>query len=211
LLSIENEPVTWKEDSLVNKIAARKPANRNSALPKPKWKILLVGDYPSSQKVRAEILEEQGYVVDTVRDADEARARWQPNPYDLVLVDGERNPRARIKFCQEIGKVASARQQVAVLVGYSAPAITVSAATLIPKDEDPKYFVDRMRRLFREVAQREVSLLSVPQDCSCRNLFYSRGRWPIPISHYLFGRTERDQEPGWQPENVCDRTFLGCF
>jgi len=28
----------------------------------------------------------------------------------------------------------------------------VSAVTLIPKDEDPKYFVDRIRRLFRDVA-----------------------------------------------------------
>jgi len=56
---------------------AEKLANRNPALPKAKWKILLVGDYPSSQKVRAAILEKQGYAVDTVRDADEARARWQ--------------------------------------------------------------------------------------------------------------------------------------
>jgi CheY-like chemotaxis protein len=144
----------WKENSLVNKIAAmaRKCVNRNPALPKAKWKILLVGDYPSNQKVRAAILEKQGYVVDTVRDADEARARWQPNLYDLVLVDVERNPSASIKFCQEIVKVASRRQQVALLVGYHAPATTVPAGTLIPKDEDPKYFVDRIRRLFREVA-----------------------------------------------------------
>ncbi len=132
---------------------ARKCVNRNPALPKAKWKILLVGDYPSNQKVRAAILEKQGYVVDTVRDADEARARWQPNLYDLVLVDVERNPRASIKFCQEIVKaVASPRQQVALLVGYNAPATTVSAVTLVPKNEDLKYFVDRIRRLFREVA-----------------------------------------------------------
>jgi len=131
--------------------SAGKPANRH-ALPKAKWKILLVGDYPSSQKARAEILEKQGYAVDTVRDADEARARWQPYLYDLVLVDVERNPSAGIKFCQEIGGVASPRQQVALLVGYRAPATTVSAYTLIPKDEDPKYFVDRIRRLLREVA-----------------------------------------------------------
>ena len=130
---------------------AGKPANR-PALPKAKWKILLVGDYPSSQKARAEILEKQGYAVDTVGDADEARARWQPYLYDLVLVDVERNPSAGIKFCQEIGGVASPRQQVALLVGYRAPATTVSAYTLIPKDEDPKYFVDRIRRLFRKVA-----------------------------------------------------------
>ena len=138
---------------LVKKVMAiaGKPANR-AALPKAKWKILLVGDYPSSQKARAEILEKQGYAVDTVGDADEARARWQPYLYDLVLVDVERNPSAAIKFCQEIGGVASPRQQVALLVGYRAPATTVSAYTLIPKDEDPKYFVDRIRRLFREVA-----------------------------------------------------------
>ncbi len=138
---------------LVKKVMAiaGKPANR-AALPKAKWKILLVGDYPSSQKARAEILEKQGYAVDTVGDADEARARWQPYLYDLVLVDVERNPSAGIKFCQEIGGVASPRQQVALLVGYRAPATTVSAYTLIPKDEDPKYFVDRIRRLLREVA-----------------------------------------------------------
>ena len=93
---------------------ARKPINRNPALPKAEWKILIVGDYPSNQKVRAAILEQQGYAVDTVRDAEEARARWQPNLYELVLVDVERNPSAGIKFCQEIGKVASPRQQVAL-------------------------------------------------------------------------------------------------
>ena len=153
-LGIENAPSTWKENCLVNKITsiARKPINGNPALPKADGKILLVGDYPSHQKVRAAILEQQGYVVDTVRDAEEARTRWQPNLYDLVLVDVERNPWAGIEFCQEIGKVASPRQQVALLVGYRAPATSVSAVTLIPKDEDPKYFVDRIRRLFRDVA-----------------------------------------------------------
>src|SRR5438552_1428178 len=89
---------------------AGKPANR-AALPKAKWKILLVGDYPSSQKARAEILEKQGYAVDMDGDADEARARWQPYLYDVVLVDVERNPSAGIKFCQEIGGVASPTQQ----------------------------------------------------------------------------------------------------
>src|SRR4029077_13448542 len=131
---------------------ARNPTDRNPALPKAKWRILLVGDNPSNQKVRATILEQQAYAVDTVRDAEEARARWQPNFYDLVLVDVETNPWAGIKFCQEIGKVAGPQQQVALLVGYRAPAATVSAITLIPKDEDPKYFVDRIRRLLREVA-----------------------------------------------------------
>jgi CheY-like chemotaxis protein len=147
-------PSTWKENSLANKITALagKPTNRNPALPKGERKILLVGDYPSNQKVRAAILEQQGYAVDTVRDAEEARARWQPNLYDLVLVDVESNPSAGIKFCQDIGKLASPRPQVALLVGYLAPATTVSAVTLIPKDEDPKYFVGRIRRLFRKVA-----------------------------------------------------------
>jgi CheY-like chemotaxis protein len=146
--------LAWKEDSLVNKITAiaRKPTNRHPALPKPKWRILLVGDYASSQKVRAAILEKQGYVVDTVRDADEARARWQPNLYDLVLVDVERNPWAGIKFCQEILKAASPWQLVALLVGYNAPATTVSVDALVPKNEDPKYFVVRIRRMFKEVA-----------------------------------------------------------
>jgi hypothetical protein len=71
--------------NMLSKITAmaRKPADRNPALPKAKGKILLVGDYPSSQKVRAAILEKQGCAVDTVRDADEGRARWQPNLYDL--------------------------------------------------------------------------------------------------------------------------------
>ena len=146
---IENAPVTFGEKIVAT---AREPANR-PALPKAKWKILLVGDYPSSRKERAEILEQQGcYAVDTVRDADEARARWQPHLYDLVLVDVERNPSAGIKFCQEIGERASPRQQVALLVGYRAPATRVSAHTLIPKDEDPKYFVDRIRTLLRKVA-----------------------------------------------------------
>jgi DNA-binding response OmpR family regulator len=102
--------------------------------------------------VRAAILEKQGYVVDTVRDADEARARWQPNLYDLVLVDVERNPWAGIKFCQEILKAASPWQLVALLVGYNAPATTVSVDALVPKNEDPKYFVVRIRRMFKEVA-----------------------------------------------------------
>jgi CheY-like chemotaxis protein len=154
-LGIENNPSTWKENFLVSKITsiARKPIDGNPALPKAEWKILLVGDYPSNQKVRAAILEQQGYVVDTVRDAEEARTHWQTNFYNLVLVAVERNPWAGIKFCQEIGKVASPRQQVALLVGYHAPATTVSAFTLIPKGEDAKYFVDRIRRLFRDVAE----------------------------------------------------------
>jgi PleD family two-component response regulator len=112
VLGSKNARVNLEEVCLIKKIMATagKPANR-PALPKAKWKILLVGDYPSSQKARAEILEKQGYAVDTVGDADEARARWQPYLYDLVLVDVERNPSAGIKFCQEIGKVARPPQQ----------------------------------------------------------------------------------------------------
>jgi CheY-like chemotaxis protein len=152
--NIENAPSTWKENSLVSKIIslARKPVDGNPALPKAGWKILLVGDYPSNQKARAAILEQQGYVVDTVRDAEEARTLWQANLYDLVLVDVERNPWAGIKFCQEIGQVTSRRQHVALLVVYHVPATTVSAVTLMPKSEDTKYFVDRIRKLFRDVA-----------------------------------------------------------
>jgi DNA-binding NtrC family response regulator len=144
-LGIENAPSTWKDNSLVNKITSitRKPTNGRFSLSAT----TLV-----TTKVRAAILEQQGYVVDTVRDAEEARTHWQTNFYNLVLVD-ERNPWAGIKFCQEIGKVASPRQQVALLVGYHAPATTVSAFTLIPKGEDAKYFVDRIRRLFRDVAE----------------------------------------------------------
>jgi len=71
--------------NMLSKITAMagEPANRNPALPKAKGKILFVGDYPSSQKVRAAILEKQGCAVDTVRDADEGLARWQPKPLRL--------------------------------------------------------------------------------------------------------------------------------
>ncbi len=108
---------------------ARKPANGNPALPKAKWKILLVGDYPINQKVRAAILEKQGYVVDTVRDADEARARWQPNLYDLVLVDVERNPRVGVKFCQDLVKVLySSSRWVTLFIPFSEISPTAGTA-----------------------------------------------------------------------------------
>jgi CheY-like chemotaxis protein len=159
VLTSKTSPLTWKEDALVNKLHRQDtdPARRNPALPKAKRRILLVGDYPSNQKLRATILEKQGYAVDVAQDTDEARALWRPRRYGLVIVDIERSPWAGIKFCQEIRKIASPQQQVAFLVGYRAPAATVSTDTLIPKGEHPKYFVDRIRRLFREVAQREVA------------------------------------------------------
>jgi len=51
--------------NMLSKITAMagEPASTNPALPKAKGKVLLVGDYPSSQKVRAAILEKQSCAV----------------------------------------------------------------------------------------------------------------------------------------------------
>ena len=57
-----------------------------------------------------------------------------------------------LRGCLGIENAPSTWQQAALLVEYQAPATTISAVNVIPKDEDPKYFVDRIRGLFREVA-----------------------------------------------------------
>ena len=104
-LGIENDRSTWKENSLVNKITsiARKPINENPVLPKAEWKILLVGDYPSHQKVRA-ANHAQGRKIETA----------EPRVFSLLSLirdplsgnpncgSGTGSPLLRTEFCTAI-------------------------------------------------------------------------------------------------------------
>lgn len=68
-------------------------------------------------EVRAAVLRSHGVEVHTTEEISAARFLWQPNIYDLVMLDVRRySPGETLEFYEQI-KQASPRERVAFLVG----------------------------------------------------------------------------------------------
>lgn len=112
-----------------------------------KRKILLVDDDPLIQHLRAEILRKVGYAVEPANTLEEARKRWRPNTYSLIVVDFRRDVQRGMEFCEEI-KQRFSRQLVAFLTPQTAYIPRNSCPDdVIPKEEGPEEFVQRVHAL----------------------------------------------------------------
>jgi hypothetical protein len=94
--------------------------NKSPASPKPglngRRRILLVDSYPTKRDLRAKVLRKLGVEVDCAADISAARALWQADSYNLVLLAVEREPQKLQAFCLEI-QSAKPPQRLAFLVG----------------------------------------------------------------------------------------------
>lgn len=80
-------------------------------------KVLLIDATQSTRQVRAAVLQSHGVEVRSTADLSEARRLWQPNVYDLVMLDVRRySPGETLEFYERI-RDASPQQRIVFLVG----------------------------------------------------------------------------------------------
>jgi CheY-like chemotaxis protein len=81
-----------------------------------KKKVLLIDTSPRKRDLRAEIMRKLGMDVDCAADISEARCRWRPDLYDLVLISAGDDLAPGSRFCENL-RSATPPQQLAYLVG----------------------------------------------------------------------------------------------
>jgi DNA-binding NtrC family response regulator len=80
-------------------------------------KVLLIDRCQATREVRAAVLRSRGVEVHEAEEISKARFLWQPNVYDLVMLDVRRySPEETREFYEQI-KGASPRQQIVFLTG----------------------------------------------------------------------------------------------
>src|SRR5215813_11015586 len=81
-----------------------------------KKRVLLIDSSHTKRDLRAEVLRKLGIDVDSAADIAEARSWWKPALYDLVLINMEKRPGHRDRFCDDL-RSATPPQRLAFLVG----------------------------------------------------------------------------------------------
>ena len=79
-------------------------------------RVLLIDTSHARRDLRSEVLRKLGIDVDSAADIVEARVWWKPALYDLVLINMEKGPGQRDKFCDDV-RSATPPQRLAFLVG----------------------------------------------------------------------------------------------
>ncbi len=80
-------------------------------------KVLLIDRCQATCEVRASVLRSHGVEVHAAEEISAARFLWQPDIYDLVMLDVRRySPSETLEFYEQI-KQASPRERVVFLVG----------------------------------------------------------------------------------------------
>jgi len=80
-------------------------------------KVLLIDRCQATREARAAVLRTHGVEVREAEELSTARFLWQPNVYDLVMLDVRRYSSVEAReFCEQV-KDASSRQQFVFLLG----------------------------------------------------------------------------------------------
>lgn len=80
-------------------------------------KVLLIDRFRAAREARAAILRSRGVEVHEAEEISGARFLWQPNIYDLVMLDVRRySPEETREFYEQIRR-ADPRQRIVFLVG----------------------------------------------------------------------------------------------
>jgi hypothetical protein len=80
-------------------------------------KVLLIDRCQATREGRAVVLRSQGVEVQEVEELSAARFLWQPDVFDLLMLDVRRySPGEALEFYEQI-KDASPRQRIVFLVG----------------------------------------------------------------------------------------------
>ena len=93
------------------------PQSRNRILELRDKKVLLIDSCQATREVREAVLRSHGVDVHAAQSFAGARFLWQPNVYDLILLDVRRQlPGEALEFYEHI-KGVSPRERIVFLVG----------------------------------------------------------------------------------------------
>jgi response regulator RpfG family c-di-GMP phosphodiesterase len=93
----------------------RPPLRRRLAL--ADQKVLLIDRFQATREARAAVLRSHAVEVHEAEEISAARFLWQPNVYDLVMLDVRRYfPAEALEFYEQI-RAADPRQQIVFLTG----------------------------------------------------------------------------------------------
>ncbi len=80
-------------------------------------KVLLIDRFQATREVRAAVLRSRGVEVHEAEEISTARFLWQPNVYDLVMLDVRRySPAEELEFYEQI-RAPDPRQRIVFLIG----------------------------------------------------------------------------------------------
>lgn len=108
-------------------------------------KVLLVDRNQPTREVRATVLRSHGIEVHAASSLQEARFLWQPNFYDLILLDIRRHlPGEALEFYEQM-KEASARERVIFLVGPPA-FLSPTWPEQVSAEKEPQQWAETVKR-----------------------------------------------------------------
>jgi DNA-binding response OmpR family regulator len=116
-------------------------------------RILVVEDSPTQAKQLTFILEDAGFQVESVPDAESALPRLADQPFDLVLSDLLLPGDSGFDLCRKIRAAPKLRRVLVVVLTSQADPVNVlrglqaGADGFITKDRDPEEIVSRVRWL----------------------------------------------------------------
>ena len=108
--------------------------------------VLLIDSNEPTRDVRASVLRSRGVEVHVAESLRAARLLWQPNVYDLILLDVRRHlPGEALEFYQQI-KETSPRERFAFLVGPPVYLSLTWPEELMNSGKQPQEWADAARR-----------------------------------------------------------------
>lgn len=108
-------------------------------------KVLLIDRNQPTREVRDTVLRSRGIEVHAASSLQEARFFWQPNLYDLILLDIRRHlPGEALEFYEHI-KEASPRERIIFLVGPPA-FLSLTWPEQVSAEKEPQHWAETAKR-----------------------------------------------------------------
>ena len=110
-------------------------------------KVLLIDRNQPTRDVRASVLRSRGVEVHVAENLQVARFLWQPNVYDLILLDIRRHPPGEALELYEQIKQASPQQRFAFLVGPPPFYLSLTWPTeTVDAEKQPQRWAETIKR-----------------------------------------------------------------
>jgi CheY-like chemotaxis protein len=109
-------------------------------------RVLLIDSNQPTRDVRASVLRSRGVEVHVAESLRAARFLWQPNVYDMILLDVRRHlPGEALEFYEQI-KEANPRERFAFLVGAPVYLSLTWPEELLTLEKEPQQWAEAVRR-----------------------------------------------------------------
>jgi CheY-like chemotaxis protein len=109
-------------------------------------RVLLIDRCHATREARAAVLRSRGVEVHEAEEIPAARFLWQPDVYDLVMLDVRRySPAAALEFYEQI-RATDPRQQFAFLMGSPRYLSLTWPTEVAPVEKEPQQWAETVRR-----------------------------------------------------------------